>query len=148
MGYWNRWQIWICNEHGKIGPVVHNKWPVSSQHLVSRPSKMLRDMVKPRRRNEKKTYLLHNNKKSRNACLHCKIYWSADFRSNLLSVICSFQIKLQKWKKAKTAPKLQYNRLLNDPNCKDMLTDSVKSKYNKLEWKFKVENIKSFCDIS
>lgn len=33
----------------------------------------------------------------------------------------------------KTKPKLRYNRLLNDLNCKEMYTNSVKNRYNELK---------------
>lgn len=50
-------------------------------------------------------------------------------KQSLLSDAISKNLQIEE---NKVAPKVQYTIFLNDPNCKDMYADGVKSKYNKL----------------
>lgn len=47
-------------------------------------------------------------------------------------MICILNETTEILKKSKSAPKLQYDRHQNNPNCKEIYTDSAKSKFNKL----------------
>ncbi|MGX9987587.1 reverse transcriptase domain-containing protein [Soonwooa purpurea] len=69
------------------------------------------------------------NRRFRNAITHCKTYPSADCGSDHRPVICKLQVRLKKLKKPNTMPKLQYNRLLTDPDLKEKYMNSVKSCY-------------------
>lgn len=61
-----------------------------------------------------------------NADLHCKIYPSDHRESDHLSVKSKLRVKLLQLKVATVAPKLQYDKHLNDPDLKEKYMDSIK----------------------
>lgn len=89
-------------------------------------SKTLIDVEKIGSEPKNQTNDITINKIFRKVFIHCKTGLSADFGSDQHLVMCNFKVKLHKLKRTKSAPKSEYDRLLNDPNCKKMYTDSIK----------------------
>lgn len=73
------------------------------------------------------------NKRFRNAVQHSKTYPGADCGSDHLPVICKLKVKLQKLKKPRMPPKLQYDTLRNNTLIRQAYTEGVKNRFQCLE---------------
>lgn len=75
------------------------------------------------------------NKKFMNIILDWKADPSADSVRDYIHLNYHLTVRIQKFTRTKAAPKLQYNRRLNDLNLNEKYVDSVKSRHDEQKLK-------------